>query len=145
MSSRASSNWRDESGVVTPVDMMFLLVFCLVAVVFLGYLGRMHAAGIQVTNTAQAAARAASIAASPTEADAVARQVVSASALSSRCAGAPSTSLNWQPSTVGTWRGGAVTVTVSCTVRNQSLSGVWSPGTRTITVSDTQPIDRYRR
>jgi Flp pilus assembly protein TadG len=131
--------------VITPVDMMFLLVFCVAAIVFIGYLGRLHAAGIQVTNTAQAAARAASIASSPEQARSAAEQVVMSSALARRCTPAPSTALVWQPSAIGTWRGGAVTVTVSCTVANQELSGLWSPGSRTISVADSQPVDRYRR
>ena len=44
----------------TPVEMMYLLVFCMMAVLFLGFVGRLHAAGLQVTNAAQSAARAAS-------------------------------------------------------------------------------------
>jgi Flp pilus assembly protein TadG len=134
-----------DPGVVTPVELMYVLVGCVVALLFLGYLGRLHAAGIQVTNTSQAAARAASIAADPVEARAVAQQIVAESTLATRCASAPVTSLAWQPSPTGEWRGGAVTVTVSCTVRNQALSGVWSPGSRTLSAADTQPIDRYRR
>lgn len=137
--------WRDEDGVVASVEMMYLLVFCLAALLFLGFLGRLHATGIQVTNTSQAAARAASIAATPSEARAAAQEVVASSALAARCAPSPSATMAWQPSASGTWRGGSVTVRVSCTVRNQSLSGVWSPGSRTITMTDTQPIDRYRR
>ena len=49
-----------DAGVVTPIEMMFVLVFVLLAVGFLGFLGRLHAAGVQVSNTSQSAARAAS-------------------------------------------------------------------------------------
>ena len=53
--------------------------------------------------------------------------------------------MSWDPSELGTWQGGTVTVAVSCTVSNQALTGVWTPGERTVTVSDTQVIERFRR
>lgn len=134
-----------EAGVATPIEMMYLLVFCLVAVLFLGYVGRLHAAGVQVTNAAQSGARAASLAAGPTAAEAAARTAVDTRAMRQRCSGGLDIELAWQPSQSGIWQGGSVTVEVACTMNNQSLSGVWSPGTRTVTMRDTQPIDRYRR
>ena len=51
----------------------------------------------------------------------------------------------WEPSDLGTWQGAVVTVTVSCTVANQSLTGVWTPGNRTVTVTDQQVVERFRR
>jgi Flp pilus assembly protein TadG len=133
-----------DLGVATPVEMMYLLVFCLVAVLFLGFVGRLHATGVEVTSTAQAAARAASLAADPTAAAVAAEAAVASSSLHTRCGGGASASLDWVPSAAGTWRGGSVTVTVACTVDNQSLTGVWSPGSRTVRMRDTQPIDRYQ-
>ena len=124
---------------------MYLLIFCLVAIVFLGFVGRLHAAGVQVTNGAQAAARAASQAPNPVAAQQAADAAVATSTLTARCIGGPAVHLTWVPSPAGTWQGGSVTVQVSCTVRNQSLSGVWSPGSRTVTMRDTQPVDRYQR
>lgn len=138
-------SWRDEHGIATPVEMMYLLIFSLVAVVFLGFVGRLQAAGVEVTNAAQAAARAASQAPNPSAAQLAASEVAGASSLRTRCQGGPRVQLTWAPSATGTWQGGAVTVRVSCTVRNQSLTGVWSPGTRTVVMRDTQPIDRYHR
>ena len=143
MSGMQSPN--SDRGIVTSVEMMFVLVFALLAVVFLSYLGRLHAAGVQVTNTSQAAARAASQAADSAQGQAAAQAAVAGSTLSSRCAGGGSTAVSWSPSDAGTWQGGAVTVTITCVVENTSLSGLWSPGSRTIRVSDTQPIDRYKR
>jgi Flp pilus assembly protein TadG len=134
-----------DDGVVTPVETMYLLVFCIAAVVFLGFLGRLHATGVQVTNAAQAAARAASQAPTPTAAKAVASASVHSSALRSRCTGGVRVSTTWRPSSIGAWQGGSVTVVVSCTVRNAALAGVWSPGSRIVSVRDTQPVDRYRR
>ncbi len=142
---RTTTNWRDEQGIATPVEMMYLLIFSLAAVVFLGFVGRLHAAGIEVTNTAQAAARAASQAQNPDTARLAAGDVVAASSLRNRCEGGPQVQLTWAPSAAGTWQGGAVTVHVSCAVTNQSLTGVWSPGSRTVVMRDTQPVDRYRR
>lgn len=144
-STRPRARWRDEHGIATPVEMMYLLIFSLVAVVFLGFVGRLQAAGVQVTNTAQAAARAASQAQNPTAAQLAAREVVDASSLRTRCQGGAQAHLTWAPSATGTWQGGAVTVRVSCAVRNQSLTGVWSPGNRTVVMRDTQPVDRYQR
>ncbi len=140
----ASTTDRDR-GVVTPVEMMFVLVFLLLSVAFLGFLGRLHAAGVQVTNTSQSAARAASLAGDPDEGRRLAQETVVASTLSTRCATTPIAELTWRPSTVGSWQGGSVTVTVTCVVGNGELSGIWTPGTRTLRASDTQPIDRYQR
>ena len=137
--------WRDEDGIATPVEMMYLLIFCLVAIVFLGFVGRLHAAGVQVTNVAQAAARAASIAPNPVAAQQAADEAVATSTLATRCVGGPTVRLTWVPSATGTWQGGSVTVQVACIVRNQSLTGVWSPGSRSVTMRDTQPVDRYQR
>ncbi|MGB8860686.1 MAG: hypothetical protein WCC60_15615 [Ilumatobacteraceae bacterium] len=137
--------WREDDGIATPVEMMYLLVFCLVAVLFLGFVGRLHAAGVQVTNTAQSAARAASQAPDAVAAQAAAQQAVASSALAARCEGGAGVSVSWNPSPTGAWQGGSVTVQVSCTVRNQSLVGVWAPGSRTVVVNDTQPVDRYQR
>jgi hypothetical protein len=134
-----------DRGVVTPVEVMFVLVFLLASVGLLGFLGRLHAAGVQVGNTSQAAARAASMASDAVEGRIAAEEAVLGSTLVSRCRDTPATELVWTPSPTGSWQGGSVTVTVTCTVPNARLSGIWSPGHRTIRASDTQPIDRYQR
>ena len=142
---RPMSRHGVDSGVATPVEMMYLLVFCLVIVVFLGFVGRLHAAGVQVANAAQSAARSASMAPGPTAAQEAALEAVNVYGLQSRCTGGPTVVMSWDPSRSGSWQGGSVTVSVSCTVRNESLTGVWSPGSRTVAMTDTQPIDRYQR
>lgn len=141
----AQSDASTDDGMATPVETMYLLVFCIAAVVLLGYLGRLHAAGVQVTNAAQAAARAASQAPTPTAARTAAASSVQRSALQARCDGGLRVSTTWTPSAARAWQGGSVTVSVSCTIRNRALAGMWSPGSRVITMRDTQPIDRYRR
>ncbi len=140
-----TSHMHGDDGIATPVEMMYLLIFCLVAVLFIGFLGRLQAAGVEVTNTAQAAARVASQAPSSGLAQQAAENLVSTSSLAARCDGGARVWMTWTPSSSGTWQGGSVTTQVSCTVRNQSLTGVWAPGSRTVTMSDTQPIDRYQR
>ena len=142
---RRMSRRGDDSGVATPVEMMYLLVFCLLVIVFLGFVGRLHAAGVQVANAAQSAARSASMAPDPIAAQEAALEAVDVYGLQSRCNGGPRVVMSWDPSPSGSWQGGSVTVSVSCTVRNQSLTGVWSPGFRTVEMTDTQPIDRYQR
>jgi Flp pilus assembly protein TadG len=134
-----------DRGVATPVEMMYLLVFCMVAVLFVGFLGRLHATGVEVSNVAQSAARAASMAPTPEAAASAASAAVSASPLRGRCSGGARSATQWTPSPLGTWQGGSVTVTVRCTVENRALAGVWMSGARTVTMRDTQPVDRYQR
>ncbi len=134
-----------DRGVVTSTELMYVLVTVLVGLAFLGWVGRLNAAGVQVTNTAQSAARAASLAPSSNEGLRAARDVVASSTLRDRCASGGDLSMTWERSGTGTWQGGSVTVSISCRVSNRSLTGVWSPGARTVTATDTQSIDRYKR
>ncbi|MEY4176256.1 MAG: hypothetical protein RI900_3421 [Actinomycetota bacterium] len=135
---------RADDGVATPVEMLGLLVFCLLAVAFLGYLGRLHSTGLLVTTAAQSGARAASIEATPAAAQAAATAAVTQS-LGTRCTTAPTVRFSWVAGPAGAWRGGSVTVEVACSVPNRSLTPLWSPGVRTLVMRDTQPVDRYRR
>lgn len=134
-----------DAGVVAPVETMYLLVFAIVVTALIAFFGRLHAAGVEVSAAAQAAARAASMEPSSAAAVTAAERAVVDSPLASRCAGSPSAEVDWSPSPTGTWQGGSVRVRVVCTVSNASLAGGLLPGTRTISASDTQPIDRYQR
>ena len=134
-----------EAGFVSAVEVVYLGIAALVIVAFLSYLGRLSAAGVQVPNSAQDAARAAAIAGNPDEARVAAQAAVSRSGLPQRCTGQPTAAMSWQPSELNSWQGAVVTVTVSCTVANQSLTGIWTPGSRTVTVSDNQIVERFRR
>jgi len=134
-----------DRGVVTAVELMFLLIFCLAGLAFVGFLGRLHAAGIEVATVSQSAARAASLA---TDADAgqrAAQETVVRSGLGRRCTDPPAVAMTWQPSPTGAWQGGSVTVSVSCRVDHETLGGLALPGSRMVRMSDTQPIDRYQR
>jgi hypothetical protein len=136
---------RRDAGVVTPVEMMYLLVFVVVATACITFLGRLHAASVEVNGVAQAAARAASMESTSQAGAAAARRTVAASTLPTRCASEPTAEIAWTPSPTGTWHGGAVRVQVRCTVTNTSLAGGLLPGARTISGADSQPIDRYQR
>ena len=134
-----------DAGFVSAVEVVYLGIAALVMITFLGFLGRLSAAGVQVTNSSQDAARAAASARDPDEARAAADAAVARSGLPERCQGDPSAEFSWEPSDLGTWQGAVVTVTVSCTVANQTLTGIWTPGSRTVTVSDSQVVERFRR
>lgn len=136
---------HDDAGFVSAVEVVYLGIAALVMVVFLGFVGRLAASGVQVTNAAQDGARAASIASDPDEASSAASAAISRSGLPQRCTDGPAVSFDWEPSDLGTWQGALVTVEVTCTVANQSLTGIWTPGNRTITVTDQQIVERFRR
>lgn len=138
------STARDR-GVVTPVELMYLLVFVVASLGLLVFLGRLHTAAVDVSEVAQAAARAASMEGSGAAATAAAQAAVARSGLSTRCTAAPSAEVTWQLSPSGTWHGGSVSVRVRCTVPNAALAVGLLPGARTIAATDTQPIDRYQR
>jgi hypothetical protein len=125
--------------------MMYLLVFVVVATACITFLGRLHAASVEVNGVAQAAARAASMESTSQAGAAAARRTVAASTLPTRCASEPTAEIAWTPSPTVTWHGGAVRVQVRCTVTNTSLAGGLLPGARTISGADSQPIDRYQR
>ena len=134
-----------DSGFVSAVEIVFLGIVVFVGVVFLGFLGRLSAAGLEVTNVAQDAARAASQQRDAAAGRVAAIAAVDRSNLDQRCRTAPITTMTWEPESAGQWPGSIITVTVSCQVDNASLSGIWTPGNRTVAVSDAQIVDRFRR
>ena len=134
---------RDESGQAATIEVLLLLVVVLAGWFFLAYLGRLNAAGQNLENAAQSAARAASQTGDPTTAETAATDVLAVSNLDLPCTSRPAPDVTFHPGSDGGWRGGTVTVRLSCQVRNHTLGSVWTPGTRTITASDTQIIDRF--
>jgi Flp pilus assembly protein TadG len=135
-------NWRNDSGQAAGPEMMLVLVFALAAWGFLAWLGRLTSTSQDIENTAQSAARAASIAADPTSGRAAAQAAVRASNLPRPCEASPSVTMAWSAGEDGSWIGGSVTITVSCQLGNaEPLSGTG----RTVTASDTQVIDPYRQ
>ena len=121
--------------------MMILLVFALAAWGFLAWLGRLGATSQDIANTAQSAARAASIAADPSAGRAAASRAVGSSSLPTPCGTTPAVHMTWTAGDNGTWIGGAVTVTLTCTIDNrESFAGAG----RSVSATDTQVVDPYR-
>ena len=101
-------------------------------------LGRVVSARIDVDGAAAQAARAASIARSPTTAVAVAQQTA-AEALGSDHVTCAALTV-----TAGFAPGGQVAVTVTCTVDLADLVGLRVPATRSISSTATSVVDVYR-
>ena len=74
-------NWRNDSGQSAGPEMMLVLVFALAAWGLLAWVGRLTSSSQDMANTAQSAARAASIAADPVAGRAAAQAAVDASEL----------------------------------------------------------------
>jgi hypothetical protein len=121
--------------------MMILLIFALAAWGVLAWLGRLGATSQDLANTAQSAARAASIAADPAAGQAAASHAAAASNLASPCAEPPSVAMSWTAGDNGTWIGGTVSVTLTCTIANDEPFATTG---RTVRATDTQVIDPYR-
>jgi Flp pilus assembly protein TadG len=134
-------NWRDDSGQSAGPEMMVVLVFALAAWGLLAWVGRLTSSSQDMANTAQSAARAASIAADPVTGRAAAQSAVDASGLPTPCADRPSVVMAWQAGDNGTWIGGAVTVTLSCDLGNDEP---FAGAGRAVTASDTQVVDPFQ-
>ena len=142
MTWRRAKLWRRDDGQALGPEMLVLLVLALAAWGVLAWLGRLNATAQDIENTTQSAARAASQQTNPTEARTAATRAVARSNLVSPCTDQPSTHMSWHPGPTGTWRGGSVTVTLTCTIDNtEPLTGAG----RTISASDTQVIDRFQQ
>lgn len=118
---------------ITPL--LILLLLLTVA------MGRMVSARIDVDDTAQQAARAASLARGPVAADHAAVQAAAA-ALAGE--GRTCRSLRVAPDTADFRPGGAAQVTVTCTTALSDL-GIPLPGTHDSTGRAASPVDTYRQ
>jgi len=134
-------NWRNDSGQSVSPEMMLVLLFALAAWGLLAWIGRLTSSSQDMANTAQSAARAASIAPDPVSAQAAARAAVAASDLPTPCADSPSVVMAWRPGDDGGWLGGSVTVTLACSLDNGEPFG---GGGRTVSATDTQVVDQFR-
>jgi len=114
------------------VPLSVLLVFLLIAAFHLAR------ASVDVTAAAAAASRAASLARTADAAARAARDSADAN-LSRRCA-----RLRVDVDVTRFRRGGAVTVTLACTVTARGLTGAGVPGAVTTRASSTSPLDVYR-
>jgi Flp pilus assembly protein TadG len=140
-----SRRWRDESGQELAVEIMLLLPVVLGLVLATAWAGRYTTSRSRLADVAGAAARAASLAPDESSGRLAAQRLVSGSALPTSCDDI-TTTIEVRPPEGGrgAWRGGAVTVTLACTVRNTVLAGVWVPGTSRLRGTSTHPVDAFR-
>jgi Flp pilus assembly protein TadG len=122
-----------------------------IAVVFLLFLGLAIAAGrittahMAVQAAARDAARQASIARTPAQAQAAARTSATAALRSDGLDCAPAVSVNTAGFSVPVGQPAQVTATVTCAVRLSDLTAVpGMPGARTITATVASALDPYR-
>lgn len=122
-----------ELTLLTPLLVLLLL--------FVVFGGRMARARIIVDGAASDAARAASIARTPASAEADAKEAAAASVADDDLACEAFTvavdGRDFRP-------GGAVAVTVRCTVNLSDLAGLTVPGVKTVEHTATAPIDTFR-
>ncbi|WP_103355631.1 TadE/TadG family type IV pilus assembly protein [Amycolatopsis sp. CA-128772] len=131
---------RDDRGsaaaeltLLTPVLILLLLfvVFC----------GRLADTKLRVNDVAHQAARAATLARSPSQATANAQATASAAL---RSAGIACQSLSVSAETQGLKPGATVTVTVTCSVGLGDLTSLGVPGSRTFESTFSSPVDVWR-
>ena len=122
-----------ELVILTPVLILFLLL--VVA------LGRLSGARLDVNGAAAQAARAASIARDPATATTDATQTATAALASQHLTCAH---LSVAVDTAQFNPGGAVAVTVSCSVDLSTLTGLHLPARETLSDRFVEPIDLYR-
>ncbi|MEV0611144.1 TadE/TadG family type IV pilus assembly protein [Polymorphospora rubra] len=122
-----------EAAVVTPLLVAILL--------FVVLCGRLVSAQMDLDAAASAAARSASLARTDTAAraaaDRTARETLAARAVTCR-------QVTVTVDTGGLRPGGAVTVTVACTVPLSDLALLSVPGSRTVRATATSPVDVWR-
>jgi Flp pilus assembly protein TadG len=137
----SAGRWAGREDGAVATELVLLTPLLVVMLVFVVALGRLVSARIQVDGAAAQAARAASIARSPTAAAALARRTAT-DALSSdhvTCA-----ALTVTTDTAGFAPGGQVAVTVTCAVALSDLVGLRLPPTEQITSTSTSVVDTYR-
>ncbi|MEU8001618.1 TadE/TadG family type IV pilus assembly protein [Catellatospora sp. NPDC049111] len=123
----------------TAVELALAVPILLAGVVLILVCLRAGAAHIDVTSAASAAARAAAAQRTPALADAAARDSAT-TALSGLCQ-----TVTVAVDTSRFVRGGAVTVTVTCTADLHHLTGIGLPGQITTAQTATSPIDLWRQ
>jgi Flp pilus assembly protein TadG len=122
-----------EAALLTPLLMMVLLLVVLC--------GRLVTAKMDLQAAASAAARSASIARSEPDAHANAERTAR-DTLAAR--GVTCQQVTVTVATGGLRPGGAVTVTVSCSVPLADLALLAVPGSRTVQATATSPVDAWR-
>lgn len=134
------SNRRAERGSAA-VEMVLITPLLILVLLFVLFCGRLAHARLRLDDAAHQAARAASLARDPSTASAAAASAADQALNSS---GASCASHSAVVDVAGFRPGGAVTVTVSCTIEVGDLSGLHLPGRVTQTASSTSVVDTFR-
>ena len=129
-----------SSGAVA-AELVLLTPLLLLMLLFVVALGRVVSARMEIDGAAAQAARAASIARSPTTASAMAQQTATSALGADRVTCA---NLAVSTDTADFVPGGEVTVTVTCTVDLADLLGLRLPASQTLSSTSMSVLDRYR-
>ncbi|WP_409497262.1 TadE/TadG family type IV pilus assembly protein [Amycolatopsis sp. cmx-11-12] len=131
---------RDEGGSVA-AELTLLTPLLTLLLLFVVLCGRLADAKLRINDVAHQAARAATLARTPSQATANAQTTASAALAS---AGITCQSLTVSTDTQGLKPGSTVTVTVSCSVGLADLTMLGVPGARTFESSFSSPVDIWR-
>ena len=132
----------DERGAVSTEFAVVMTAFLTAFMLLVVFAGRVAQAENDVRGAAQEAARAASLAGTPSQATVEAQHVAAANLATSGLSCA-----NGLDIAVGLGRfqpGGWVTVTITCTASFSDVGSLGVAGSDTFTASATEVIDRYR-
>lgn len=131
---------RDERGSAA-AELTLLTPLLIVLLLFVVFCGRLADTKLRINDVAHQAARAATLARSPSQATSNAQATASAALAS---AGITCQSLSVSTDTQGLKPGSTVTVTVSCSVGLGDLTSLGVPGSRTFESSFSSPVDVWR-
>lgn len=137
----ATSRRSRDIGLLSTEMAVVMVTFFAGFLMLVVYAGRVGQASNDVRSAAQEAARAASLAASPTDAREIAESTAAANVETSglACARGLDVSTDVDDFTPG----GTVTVTLSCTASLSDVSSLRLPGARTYTATAIEVVDRF--
>ncbi|MGY6655371.1 TadE/TadG family type IV pilus assembly protein [Amycolatopsis sp. TRM77291] len=131
---------RDERGSAA-AELTLLTPLLILLLLFVVLCGRLADTKLRINDVAHQAARAATLARTPSQATANAQATASAALAS---AGITCQSLSISTDTQGLKPGSTVTVTVSCSVGLGDLTMLGVPGSRRFESSFSSPVDVWR-